>query len=289
MSHVGLDVTGTENADANPRSTLSNILFPSVLIRWDMSKKPKKLIKSDETMFEIISYLERSGVAGTTEIAGEVDAAKSTVHAHLSTLKRHGFVVNEGGQYRIGMEFLNYGKSAQASHVLYPKVIDKLEYLAGETNERSWCHIEENGMCYYLCGAESEHSVHPPVRVGRSVPMHQVAGGKAMLAHMSDEEIEAIIDRHGLSAKTDATITDPAELFEELATIREQGCAFNRGESLAGLHAVGVPIRNPDGELVGSLSISGPANRLEGEKLKEEVPSLLLGAANELEINIAYE
>lgn len=254
-----------------------------------MKKNDKvRRVKSDETLFDIIETLRQHDGAGVTTIANELDMAKSNVHAHLASLQERGYVVNEEGKYRIGLEFLSHGIYARTSRDLYPSADKKVQELAQETDERAWCQVEENCMCYYLCGAEGKHPVHPPVRVGESVHLHTIAAGKAILAHLPKERVREIIERHGLPEKTENTITDETELFEELAEVRECGYAFNREESLLGLHAVGAPIVDPEGGVKGALSISGPANRLKADKLDSELPELLLGATNELEINITY-
>lgn len=251
--------------------------------------KNSRTVNSDEKLFNIIEYMQRNPEVGVTEIATKLEMAKSTVHTHLTTLEQRGYIVNEDGQYRIGFQFLDHGKHAQNNHPLYPIVREKVTQLAQETGERAWCQVEENGRAYYLWGAEGEHSVHPPVRIGEWVHLHQISAGKAILAFLPKEQVRQIIDWYGLPAKTPNTITDEEELFTELDTIREQGYAFNIEESLSGLHAVGAPITNKNGDVQGALSISGPANRLQGERLRDDLPHLLLGTTNELEINLAYK
>jgi DNA-binding IclR family transcriptional regulator len=247
-----------------------------------------RTVQSDDTLFDIVEFIRDRDRVGVTDIATELDIAKSTVHAHLTTLSQRGYVVNDDGEYRIGLQFLRHGIHAQTSNDLYSIAKKKVTQLAQQTGERAWCHVEENGVAYYLCGAEGEHPVRPPVQVGEWVHLHQISGGKAILAHLPEERTREIIDRYGLPAKTEHTITDEATLFETLDGIRQRGYAFNEEESLRGLHAVGAPVREADGPVRGALSVSGPANRLTGEKFREELPELLLGATNELEINITY-
>lgn len=253
-----------------------------------VNNEKRRRVKSDETVFDIIEVLREQDGAGVTALANELDISKGTVHAHLTSLCDRGYVVNKDGEYRIGLQFLSQGIYAQSSHDLYPRANKKVKELAQETDERAWCQVEENGLCYYLCGAEGKHPVHPPVRIGESVHLHTIAAGKAILASLPEDRVREIIGRHGLPKRTENTITDEEELFEELQAVRERGYAFNREESLDGLNAVGAPILNAEGGVKGALSISGPANRLKGEKLRSELPELLLGATNELEINIVY-
>ncbi len=87
---------------------------------------------------------------------------------------------------------------------------------------------------------------------------------------MSPEEVEAVIDR-GLSALTEATVTDGAALREQLHLVRSRGYATTYEEFDVGLVAVAVPIRGLGGGVVAALTISGPAFRIHERSL----PSLL--------------
>jgi DNA-binding IclR family transcriptional regulator len=118
--------------------------------------------------------------------------------------------------------------------------------------------------------------------------LHSVAAGKSILAHMSEEDVWQIIEDRGLPKITENTITDSETLFEELEMIREQGYSVNDQENLDGLKAIGAPILGADGQVIGALSVSGPTHRMKGEYFESELPDLLLGVVNELELNIAY-
>lgn len=245
-----------------------------------------RTIQSDETLFDIIEYIHGEEHVGVTEIAKELELSKSTIHGHLTSLRRRGYVVRTDEGYRLGMEFLNLGKRVQTSYDLHSMAHEKVTHLAKETGERAWCMVEENGLGYYLVGAEGDHPVHPPSRIGQGVHLHPRSAGKSILAHLPESKIRAIIDRYGLPAETSNTITSEAELFRELETIREDGYAINDSESLDGLYAVGAPIIDTEDAVRGALTISGPANRLKVDEKKEEIIELLLGATNELEINL---
>lgn len=246
-----------------------------------------KTILSDEHLLDLVEALHNRSTAGVTELAEATGLSKGAVHAHLATLEGRGFVVNDDGRYRLGLEFFRHGISVRNQYESEP-MCEKAKQLAEETGERVWAQVEESGMAYYICGARGEHHIEPPVRIGEHAPLHQIAGGKAMLSCLTDDRIHEIVAEHGLPAATEHTITDKETLFAEIERIREQGYAFNREESVLGLHAVSTPIKKNEHSVHGALVISGPANRLTGEKLDTELPDLLLGAVNELEINIRY-
>jgi DNA-binding IclR family transcriptional regulator len=160
--------------------------------------------------------------------------------------------------------------------------------LAEKTDERALFMTEEHGRAVYLYRGVGNHAVRTNSRIGTYRHLHTIAGGKAMLAHMADPRIEAILNRWGLPRQTENTITEREELFDRLAEIRERGVAFNDEETIEGLRAVAVPILGPDDTVYGALSVSGPSHRIRGEWFEDEIPNLLLGTANELELNLEY-
>lgn len=247
-----------------------------------------RTIGSDRTLFRIIEALVELEGATVTELAEELDAAKSTVHQHLATLFELGYVIKEDGEYNVGLRFLSIGEYAKGNNEAAQLVAPMVEQLAAETDERVQFFVEEHGRAIYLHTAAGERAVQANRKTGELRYLHSSAGGKAILARMAPEEVEAIIDRHGLPAETERTITDPEALRSELETVRERGYSLNKGESIEGLWAIGVPVV-VEGDVVGAFSVSGPRHRLENSGLREELPDLLLATANELEIKLQYD
>jgi DNA-binding IclR family transcriptional regulator len=245
-------------------------------------------VETVERSVAVLEFLKAEGTATLSEIADELDCAKSTAHRHLKTLEASSFLVGEGKAYRLGVRFLDYGVAARDRHALFAEARPKVDELAAETDEKIWCTIEEHGRSVHIYGARGKHSVRTHARVGQRHYLHQHAAGKSILAHLPPGRVDEILGVHGLPARTPDTLTDPEELRAELETVRERGYAFNLEESVEGLHAVGAPITDEDGRAIGAISISGPANRLSGTRLREELPDLLLGVVNEISINLAH-
>lgn len=245
-------------------------------------------VETVERAIDLLEYLKVNGPAGIGEIAAEFDCAKSTVHRHLRTLEANSFLVEEDGEYRLGTRLLDYGIRARDRYALFREARPKVDELAEQTEEKIWCTVEEHGRSIQIYGAQGKRSVRTDARVGSRSYLHQHAAGKAILAHLPPDRVDAILETYGLPARTPNTVTDPAELRAELATIRDRGYAFNLEESVEGLHAVGAAITDDDGVALGAISVSGPANRLAGDRLREEIPTLLAGVVNEITINLAH-
>jgi DNA-binding IclR family transcriptional regulator len=248
--------------------------------------KPRNVLKSVDTVFKITKHLKSEGAKTVTELSRELDMPKSTVQVYLNSLYGHNFVAKRDGKYEIGLQFLEYGIFALRNIPVYPEVRTKVEELAETTGELAACFVEEDGDAVYIYGVEGERSVRTDLSVGNRSEPHCTASGKAIMAHLSDEQIEQAI-RDGLQRKTEHTITDPDELRDELARIRERGYAYSMEESVEGLRAVAAPIVLDD-RIVGSISLAGPASRFVGERFETEIPDMVRGAANELELKLTY-
>lgn len=249
---------------------------------------PGGTVKSAATLLNVVEGIRELDGARVTELADHLGIGKSTVHRHLSTLDAHEYVVKEGDEYHLGLRFLGLGEYVRERNPVYGLAQPIVDQLAEATEERALFMTEEHGRAIYLYRGLGAHAVRTNSTIGTRRYLHTVAGGKAMLAHLPDERVDAIIDRWGLPAETPTTITDRAELDAELEEIRERGVAFNREECIDGLQAVAAPVLGPDEQVVGALSVSGPTHRMKGEWLEQEIPDLLLGSANELELNIEY-
>lgn len=245
-------------------------------------------VKSDETLFEILDVLQERGEAGITEIAAEIGVANSTVHRHVTTLYDHEFVVKCDGRYRLGYRFLDYGGHVRAGDDLIRELQPRVRKLAEETGEAAQFIVEEHGRGVYVYRESGENAVRTKARIGRRFPLHHGSAGKAILAELPEQRVREIVDRHGLCARTDETVTDKAELTNELETIRKEGVAFNMGENIEGVWAVGAPVMRPNGEVLGGLSVAGPTHRMKKEWFKQELPDLILGTVNEFEITVTY-
>jgi hypothetical protein len=148
--------------------------------------------------------------------------------------------------------------------------------------------VEEHGWGVYLAVERGENAVAIDTYVGKREHLHSTAAGKAILAHLPTERVEAIVERRGLPGHTTDTLTSREALFERLDTIRERRFAFDREENLPGLRCVAAPITSDDGTVLGGISVSGPTSRLEGDRLEHELSDQITRISNIIEINVTY-
>ena len=244
-------------------------------------------VQSVETSFAIVEALKDLGGGRVTEIVDRTGFSKGAVYKHLTTLMDHDLVVKRGREYTLGFRFLDYGGYLRSNYIGSELIKPQVQDLAEKTNEVALFAIPEKDRVITLFRENGSKGVYTRTRLGRRLYMNQTAGGKAMLAQFSEAEVRGLVDRVGLPAANENTITDEEELFEELATIRDRGFALNREESTTGLVAVSVPLA-PNDTVVGACGVCGPRHRMDEERLTEAIPELLLSVVNELELNITH-
>jgi DNA-binding IclR family transcriptional regulator len=253
-----------------------------------MGTPAKNPIKSTETTFQIVEALHSLDGAGVSELADHTDLPRSTVHNYLSTLEQEEYVVNDGGQYEVGIRFLELGAYARNRRQIYEIAEPEIRRLAEETDELANLLIEEHGRGTYLQRARGDAAVQVEAHVGTRVSLHSTALGKAILAHLPESRVDEIIDMHGLEPTTERTVTDRDALFDELADIRDRGYALDDEERLKGLRCVAAPILSTEDRVLGAVSVSGPSHRIRTERFRETLPNEVLKSVNVIELNVTY-
>ncbi|MFD1685964.1 IclR family transcriptional regulator [Halobellus litoreus] len=234
---------------------------------------------------DILQALREKDGAGVSELADHLGRSKATVHSHLATLADNEFVVKRDGVYEVSLRFVDIGEYAKNQVDIYEVTKEELDRLAEETGEVAQFMVEEHGRGVYLHKARGENAIQTASYVGNRKYLHCTALGKAILSQLSEARIEQIIDRHGLPQRTENTVSTREALFDALDTVRSQGVAYDDEEVLQGLRCVAAPINHPTGDLHGAISISGPTSRFKGDRFHEELPEIVQGAANIIEVN----
>ena len=251
-----------------------------------------RTLKTVSRAFDVVRALEELNGAGVTELAEHLGFSKSVVYNYLCTLREEKFVVKEGDTYELSLQFLLVGEYVRYQNVLYQAGKPALDELAEKTGEFAHLAAEEHGLgvnLYKVSGEKAVGSEYQVNKLQQADYLHFSATGKAILAHLPRERVEWIVDEYGLPAKTESTITDREALFDELETIRERGHSLNEEEEITGLQAIGAPVRNRHGRVLGSISVSGPVRRIEQSEYHDQLIEEVVNTANIIEVNINME
>lgn len=234
---------------------------------------------------DLLEAIRENDGAGVSELAEQLDWSKATIHSHLATLVDNELVVKHGDTYEISLRFVDIGEYAKSQVDIYEVAKEEVERLAAETGEVAQFMVEEHGRGVYLHKVRGENAVQTASYTGERKDLHCTALGKAILSQLSTERINEIIQRHGLPQRTENTVSNREVLFNNIDQIRKRGVAFDDEEILEGLRCIAAPIEHPTGDIYGAISISGPTSRFKGDRFHEELPEVVQGAANVIEVN----
>ncbi|WP_327053990.1 IclR family transcriptional regulator [Halomicrococcus gelatinilyticus] len=248
-----------------------------------------RTLKTVARAIDIIQALEELGGAGITELADTLGLSKSSTYNYLGTLQENRLVVRDGDTYRLSYQFLHIGRSVRDRATIYQHGREELARLAHDTGRYVHLATEEHGLAvdlYKVKGEEAIGSRYQLSKLQRPDYLHFSATGKAILAHLPESRVDWIVDEYGLTRRTANTITDRAALAEELERTRERGYSINREEEIEGIRAVGAPILGQDDDVLGSISVSGPAHRMQDDGYRAELVDAVTDTANVIEVNI---
>jgi IclR family transcriptional regulator, acetate operon repressor len=218
--------------------------------------------------------------AGVGELSRILGLPKSTVQRALRTLATAGWIRPAGSEvtrWVLTSKALHVGRRASGELSLRDVAVPVMEDLRRRTEETIHLAVPEGDSAVLIERLETPKVLRIILPLGKALPVHASANGKAILAHGAPE----VIERHlaaGLPRHTPTTVTDPGKLRAELALIRERGYATNDGEWRDDIAAVAAPVLGPDRRPVAAISISLPAMRMT-EDLYPEYGRLVIEAA----------
>jgi DNA-binding IclR family transcriptional regulator len=236
-------------------------------------------VQSVDRALGILEVLARTGESGVTEIAVELGVHKSTAFRLVATLEAHRLVeqTSDRGRYRLGTGILRLAGATTARLDLVQEARPISRQLAADTGETVNVAVLAESSALYLDQVAGSSALQPHNWVGQHIPLHATSNGKVLLSGLDESALDATLGK--LAAYTPRTITGRAEFRDELARVREQGYAVAVDELEIGLTAVAAPIRNAHGDVIASMSVSGPSFRLPEDRLVTVVRLVVAAAA----------
>lgn len=223
-------------------------------------------MKSASRTVDLLEVLAARGdrPARLRELAEELGVPRSSMYALLQTLIERGWVRTDatGSLYGIGIRALLTGTSYLDSDPRVRAVRPFMEEASEALGETIHLGRLDRGDVVYLATRESHEYLRTLSRVGRRLPAHVGALGKALLAERPDGELpvpDGELERH-----TPRTHPDRAALVADLAEVRERGYAIDREEGVTGIAGFGFALRY-DSPATDAVSCSVPVARLTGE------------------------
>jgi DNA-binding IclR family transcriptional regulator len=226
-------------------------------------------VGSVDRALHLLEELAEEGSLGATDLAARLGTAKATAFRLARTLQGRGYVVQDpDATYRLGPSCLRLGDAARGGMDLRIGMRPILEALHAVTDETVQLTILSGREVIYLDQLLSPKPVLSVSKIGARSPAHGVSPGLALLAAMTDDQLEAFL-LGPLDRYTDDTITDPERLRAEIALVRKRSYAVNRGGYRPDVGGVGAAILDHHAQPVAAISVCVPVYRLDQMEIGE--------------------
>ncbi len=221
-------------------------------------------IAAVDKVLDILEFLGRNHQEfGLPELSRALRIPKATLFRYLYTLERRNYVRKnpENDKYALGLKILELSSNALDNLSVHEVALPYMRELQSRFEETVNLAVLEGDEVVYIEILESPRAFKMSSHVGGRELPHSTSLGKAMLAFLPEEAVKRLIKAKGLPRRTPHTICTEAQLWEELAAIRQRGYSIDDEENEIGARCVGVPILDRRGRPIAAISLSGPAFR----------------------------
>ena len=240
------------------------------------------MVKSANRVIKILQAVgaSRYGIRNA-ELSADLNIPKGSLSPLLAELVINDFLSlrKEDRRYVLGSQIIvlagQYLTDLDIVQLGRPIVHDVMM----TTDESSALAIRKGFEMIVVYGESSSQPLKRSVEIGYRAPLYTTAGGKAILAHLSDEEIDRYLSTVELNSFTPATITRPGVLRDELRAIRSGALACAREEQYEGLTAMAAPVFDLHGDVVAAIVVTVPTIRL--TEISEKLIEVTLSGASE--------
>lgn len=261
-----------------------------------MRKKPNSdyAIQTVVNALRLLEAFQEDEELGVTQLSKRLVLHKNNVFRLLATLAQEGYIEqsDESDRYRLGVKSLELGQAFGRHATLLRRARPLLVELAEQTREAAHLAVMRGFEVVHLDAEVPDLLVVAASRVGRRLPLHCTALGKALLGCSAERVREdydrTVVNAGELEGRTTSTIVDPHKFFEHLRTVSVQGFATDLEECEPGLCCAAAPVFDASGRVVAAVSVSGPEFRLGEDRLLGDIVAATMTAAERLSRGLGY-
>lgn len=222
------------------------------------------------------------------DISRDLEISKVQALRLATTLEMGGFLTRDPRTkyYRLGMRLFQLGMVVQQQSELQRVAHPFLQELVAQSGETARAMVPDRlgPTCIDLVESPRRYRVFGTL--GGPRPWHAGTSTKLLLAYQSEERREEILARP-LTRFTPQTTIDPDQLRIQLAKIRANGYHISASDLEENATAIAAPIYDRAGEVVASISVSGPTDRIQ-KTGEESVLRWVLAAAGDISRSLGH-
>lgn len=213
-------------------------------------------------ILNILGKADRS--LSLNDIAGHFDIDRSSVFRLITTLTQNGYVRQdaETKKYRLGFRIMELsgaiGEQTKIETIIRPII----QRVCAATRQNTHLAILDGTEVVFIAVEQPRDSLSVHITVGTREAAGATALGKALISHLDEARMEAILGSLDLKRYTENTIISKATLRDHLAAVRRERIAEDNEEYKAGIICFAAPVLNNRNEAEYSLGISGPRDQV---------------------------
>jgi DNA-binding IclR family transcriptional regulator len=224
---------------------------------------PRAGVGAVENALRLLQLYREREVLGVSETARLLGVGRSTAHRLLTTLRAHGFVVQDCSRaYRVGPALRELGAAIAESGVVRARCRPYMQALCDELGETVNLVSLRGTDAVFVDSVETRRPLRVAGREGVVLPAHAVSAGKALLATLSVDALHELYADEALTPLTERTLRTRTALEAQLAVVRRHGYAVNIGESERGITAAACAIPGPAAGERLAIAVSAPSSRV---------------------------
>ncbi|MDK2799211.1 MAG: IclR family transcriptional regulator, regulon repressor [Clostridiales bacterium] len=258
-----------------------------MLGRGEMAEKGVQTLDRALDILELLA-IQRTGM-GVTQIANLLGLHKSTVHRLLNALGERGYVEKniDFGTYQLGLKVVEISSIHLNSIELKTEAAPYLRKLASESTQPVHLATFVDGEVTYIEKVETFNTIRMYSQIGKRVPVHCTAVGKALLTGLSDNEIEDILKKYDLRQFTSNTLKSIEEILKQVKEAKQRGWAVDDEEHEEGIRCIAAPIYDYRGKVIAAVSTSGSKNIISKTR-DSEISEYVVEAAQKISKRMGY-
>jgi IclR family pca regulon transcriptional regulator len=218
------------------------------------------------------------------QISHRTGIPRAAVRRCLYTLKQLGYVDSDANNFTLKPKILTLGYSYLSSTPLTISAQPCLNNISRTLNESCSLAVLDDNQVLYVSRSATSRIMSVALNTGSRLPAYCTSLGRVMLAHMSEEALDAYFAKVKLKAFTPRTVVSVKRLKEILAEVRRAGYVVVEEELEVGLRSIAVPVRGASGNVLAALNIGAQATRVTKKQMEEEFLPILLRGAQELSV-----
>lgn len=231
----------------------------------DTDRQSPLFVGSVEKAMTVLLAFEGKSDLRLMEVVEETGLGKSAVQRFLFTFRALGFLIQDPVRksYALTPKVLRLAYGFSRSDALIRASLPHLEALRNEIGESVNLSrlAEDSRQMIIIARVAGRHRLDDNISIGERYDAYRSSTGTAILATMTDDLLDPLIDSMHYVQLTPNTVGSPAQMRRRIAETRANGYALLVEETVIGSIAGAAAVLDRNRRAVGAVSISAPIAR----------------------------